>query len=314
MHLSSLSNNTALRPIRQHAQPVSTDSTTTHSSDFVPQYFTSGIDTASLLSSDVETARLYEKHFSEELNPTPVAPHVRLPDYLKSQHYKPPTPNFADYPIRVDGTTIFEPQSVPRFTIHTERFNNNNDTLSTKRKETELKWFPSPNIELKIEVKVKFNDLNPYQVFLVAKLQHKTTSVPFIVIYTEFHSDPDLLEIAYSEIVFCNPYSRHKYTTSFYHNITPPWKNILPYSLNSTHGIAIELTDTDSYLRFEGPNITIPMFSHYDCAKQPNFRRFTFLTVKQCTEDPSNIQHANINARVYVRAKAKRVKALKCEA
>ena len=36
--------------------------------------------------------------------------------------------------------------------------------------------------------------------------------------------------------------------------------------------------------------------------------------MKQCTEAPSNIQHANVNARVYVRAKAKRVKAFMCEA
>ena len=36
--------------------------------------------------------------------------------------------------------------------------------------------------------------------------------------------------------------------------------------------------------------------------------------MKQCTEAPSDIQHANVEARVYVRAKAKRIKAFKCVA
>ena len=114
------------------------DSTATHSSDFVPHFFTFGIDTASLLSSDVQRAYLLGNLFSEVLIPTPVAPHVRYPEYFTS-HSRPPTPNFADYPKRVDGTTINEPQVDPRFTILTERFIDNNDILSTKRKETELK-------------------------------------------------------------------------------------------------------------------------------------------------------------------------------
>ena len=43
-------------------------------------------------------------------------------------------------------------------------------------------------------------------------------------------------------------------------------------------------------------------------------RQFKFLNVKPCTEALSNIQHAKVRARVDVRAKAKRVKAFKCEA
>ena len=48
--------------------------------------------------------------------------------------------------------------------------------------------------------------------------------------------------------------------------------------------------------------------------KQYNLRQFKLLNVKQCTEAPSNIQHASEQARVYVRAKAKRIKAYKCVA
>ena len=56
------------------------------------------------------------------------------------------------------------------------------------------------------------------------------------------------------------------------------------------------------------------MVSHYECEKQHNFCQFNLLNVKQCTEAPSNIQQANIQARVYVRAKAKRIRVFKCEA
>ena len=51
------------------------------------------------------------------------------------------------------------------------------------------------------------------------------------------------------------------------------------------------------------------MVSQYDCEKQHNLCQFNLLNVKQCTQAPSNIQHANVNASVYVR-----VKAFKCEA
>ena len=64
----------------------------------------------------------------------------------------------------------------------------------------------------------------------------------------------------------------------------------------------------------DDPNITNLMVSHYDCAKQHNLRQFNLLNVKQCTEAPSDIQHASIKARGYVRAKAKRIKAFKCVA
>ena len=56
------------------------------------------------------------------------------------------------------------------------------------------------------------------------------------------------------------------------------------------------------------------MVSHYDCAKQHNLRQFNLLNVKQCTEAPSDIQHASVKARVYVSSEAKRITAVKCVA
>ena len=110
LNFPALSSNSALRLLRQHAQPLSSDSR--HSSELVPQsFFTSGVDTASLISSDVQTAYLSGNLFSEDLKPTPVAPHVRIPEEFTSDHSRTPTPKFADYPIRVEGTTIYDPQN-----------------------------------------------------------------------------------------------------------------------------------------------------------------------------------------------------------
>ena len=132
LHLSAPSSNSALRLVRQHVQPLSSE---THSSELVPSpYFASGFDTASLLSSDAQTAFLSGNFFSEVIIPTPVPAHVRLPEYYTADHSRPPTPNFADYPLRVDGITIYDSQNDPRFPFVAECFITNNDLLSHKRK------------------------------------------------------------------------------------------------------------------------------------------------------------------------------------
>ena len=106
-------------------------------------------------------------------------------------------------------------------------------------------------------------------------------------------------------------------------NIRHPFKSyatfyitiiFLLHFFNSTFSITIVHPDTDNYLPSDDPNITNLMVSHYDCAKQHNLRQFNLLNVKQCTEAPSDIKHASVKARVYVRAKAKRIKAFKCVA
>ena len=81
-----------------------------------------------------------------------------------------------------------------------------------------------------------------------------------------------------------------------------------------TFSIPITLSDTENYLPSDDPNITNLMVSHYGCAKQHNLRQFNLLNVKQCTEALCDIKYASDKARVYVRAKAKRIKAFKCVA
>ena len=123
--------------------------------------------------------------------------------------------NFAGYPLRVDGITIYDPQNDPQFPILAERFTANNDFLSQKRKETELKRLETPNLELKFEVKVKFQGLNPHPIFHVSKREHKTSPAPFEVVHIEFERDLNLPTITYGKIIFCNPYSDLEYTCSF---------------------------------------------------------------------------------------------------
>ena len=67
-----------------------------------------------------------------------------------------PAPDFADYPIRKDGITVYDSKNDPRFTVLTERFLTSNDSLSNKRNETKLERLQTSNLELKFEGKVKF--------------------------------------------------------------------------------------------------------------------------------------------------------------
>ena len=133
-------------------------SSDTHSSElFKSPYFTSGFDTASILSSNAQTAFLSGDLFSQVVIPTPVPAHIRLPENYTAEHSRPSTPNFADYLLRVDGITIYDSQNDPRFPILAEGFIINNDLLSHKRKETELKRLQTPNLELKFEVKANIS-------------------------------------------------------------------------------------------------------------------------------------------------------------
>ena len=103
---------------------------------------TSRVDTASLLSSDVQTATLSGYFFSHVLIHTPVAPNVRLAEYFARDPAIPPTPKFADYSIRVDSLIIYDAQTGTRFPIFAERSKNKNETLSNKNKRSTTQKLP----------------------------------------------------------------------------------------------------------------------------------------------------------------------------
>ena len=214
LSFSALSSNSALRLVRQHAQPLSSE---THPFQNLSLLLILLL-VLKLLHSFHLTLKLHSSQdnlFSQVVIPTPVPAHVRLPEYYTAEHSRPPTPNFADYLLRVDGKTIYDPQNDPRFPILAERFIANNDLLSHKSKETELKRLQTPNLELKFEIKVKFQGLNPHPIFHVSKIEYKTSPAPFEVVHIEFERDLNQPTITYGNIVFCNPYSGLKYTTSF---------------------------------------------------------------------------------------------------
>ena len=289
-------------------------SSETHSSELIPSpYFTSGFETASLLSSDAKTAFLSLNLFSDVIIPTPVPARFRLPEYYTADHSRPPTLNFADYPLRFDGITIYDPQNDPRFPILAERFFANNDLLSQKRKETELKRLQTPNLDFKFEVKVKFQGLNPHPIFHVSKIEYKISHAPFELGHIEFERDLTQPTITYgkSSFVTHTPVLNVHLPSRLYTILCIT--NLILHSLLFTFTFSIPKTpsDTENYLPSDDPNITKLMVSHYDCAKQHNLRQFSLLNVKQCTEAPSDMKHASVKARVYVRAKAKRIKAFK---
>ena len=152
--------------------------------------------------------------------------------------------------------------------------------------------------------------------FRVAKIEHKTPPALFKVVHIDLERDPNLS---------LSPLAKRYFTThtqdlntlllfrlyTFIH-IT----NILLHSfiLAFKSTVPITPTNTDNYLPSDDPNITNLMVSHYDCEKPHNLRQYNVLNVEECTEALSNIQHASVKARVYVRAKAKRIKAYKCVA
>ena len=56
------------------------------------------------------------------------------------------------------------------------------------------------------------------------------------------------------------------------------------------------------------------LVSHYDCTKQPNLRQFSSIRVQPCAQASSTFEGTRAMAIVYVRAKAKRLKAWTTEA
>ena len=86
------------------------------------------------------------------------------------------------------------------------------------------------------------------------------------------------------------------------------------YIVIATSAPNVVSTNPENHISEQDPNILNLMVSHYDCAKQNNLRQFSLLIVKPCKQAPLDIQHTKPQATVYVRAKAKRIKAFKCEA
>ena len=153
--------------------------------------------------------------FSEGIKPTPVPAHIRRPEYYSADHSRPPTPNFAEYPIRVDELLYTIQKTMPVFQFLQNALLQITSSYLLKKKETDLKRLQTPNLEQKFEVKVKFQGINPHPLLHVAKIEHKTTRALFEIVHIDLERDPNLPTLPYGKIIFYNPYSGLKYTTSF---------------------------------------------------------------------------------------------------
>ena len=79
---------------------------------------------------------------------------------------------------------------------------------------------------------------------------------------------------------------------------------------NTTSVPKADTTNPENHISQQDPNILkLIMVSHYDCAKQNNVRQFSLLNSEPCKQAPSDIQHTKTQATIYVRAKAKKIKA-----
>ena len=77
--------------------------------------------------------------------------------------------------------------------------------------------------------------------FHVSEIEHKPSPAPFEVVHIDFERDLNIPTVTYGRIVFCNPYSGLKYTTSFYtlhnllHNKSDTLFTLIQLHLFNTH-------------------------------------------------------------------------------
>ena len=218
--LTSPSTNSRL--LRQHAQPrldtssLSSSQPTIPSSLSLPFQITSGFETASLLSEEPATISDSAANFSRVYSPSSIASNssIQLPEYFLEEFSRPPSPNPHEYPIRVNSKIVRTLNEDPRYTVLPARFINNS-SLSTQRKQRELRRLQEQQLTLKFEVEVTFNSLGPHPFSLSTRVAHKTTPSPFIVTSISYLCDADLPEIRTGHINFFNPYSGLNYRSIF---------------------------------------------------------------------------------------------------
>ena len=166
---SLTSSSTNSRLFRQHAQPrldtssLSSSQPTIPSSLSLPFQITSGFETASLLSEEPVTISDSAAIFSRVYSPSTIASNssIQLPEYFLEDFSRPPSPNLHEYPIRVNSKIVRTLNEDPRYTELPARFINN-ISLSTQRKQRELRRLQEQQLTLKFEVEVTFNSLGPH--------------------------------------------------------------------------------------------------------------------------------------------------------
>ena len=86
------------------------------------------------------------------------------------------------------------------------------------------------------------------------------------------------------------------------------------YFLSSLFLASFQITPSPDHVDPHDPHISDLLVSHYDCSKQHNLRQFSLTRVQPCAQAPSAFESTRAIVDVFVRAKAKRLKAWTCEA
>ena len=73
--------------------------------------------------------------------------------------------------------------------------------------------------------------------------------------------------------------------------------------------LILSLDSSTDIVETNDPDNSDILVSHYDCSKPQNLRQFTLTRVKPCAQAPAAQERTEAIANVFVRAKAKRLKA-----
>ena len=136
-------------------------------------------------------------------------------EYNTHDHFKPPTPNLAEYPIIVNRQEIHHPRDDPRFSFLDQDFIASNDNFSQHRKKRELNRLDEDSITIKFEVEATFQIINPHPIATCVRIKFKTTPSPFHTIDLQIESDPDIPQLTRGYIIFINSYSGLEYRCTF---------------------------------------------------------------------------------------------------
>ena len=75
-----------------------------------------------------------------------------------------------------------------------------------------------------------------------------------------------------------------------------------------------QIASSSDHVDPNDPHISDLLVIHYDCSKQHNLRQFSLTRVQPCAQAPFAFESTRAIVNVFVRAKAKRLRAWTCEA
>ena len=88
--------------------------------------------------------------------------------------------------------------------------------------------------------------------------------------------------------------------------------HFLFYLLTPPVLIFSQVSSTSDHVDPNDPHNSDLLVSHYGCSKQHNLQQFSLTRVQPCVQAPSAFESTRAIVNVFVRAKAKRLKAWTC--